>query len=112
MPATKALRAVTNCTTARGTTWTRDGFKSSFGTTKDLAQIIGQTFYDRRGTAVMQSARAGCTVAKIASITGQALKEVAAVLQKHYFSRDHALGESAVAKVGNYRAGPSALNES
>lgn len=103
-------RAVTICTTKRGTSWTTDGFKSSFATAKAEAKIEGLTFHDLRGTAVMELARAGCTVAEIASITGHALKDAETILEKHYFSRDRALGESAIAKLEKHKAGTRAVN--
>jgi integrase len=101
----KRKAAVTICTTSRGKPWTSDGFKSSFDTAKKLAQISGKTFHDLRGTAVLALARAGCTVPEICSITGHSLKTATAILDKHYFAPDRALGESAIAKLEKHRAG-------
>ena len=57
------------------------------------------TFHDLRGTAVTRLAKAGCTVPEIATITGHSLKDVGTILDSHYLSRDHALGESAIRKL-------------
>ena len=42
---------------------------------------------------------AGCTVPEIASITGYSLKDVEAILDAHYLSRDSALAETAIRKL-------------
>ena len=93
--------AVTICTTTRGTPWTEDGFKATWGKHKPE----GLTFHDLRGTAVTRLARAGCTEAEIASITGHSLKSVGTILDRHYLHRDQAMAESAIAKLEKHRAG-------
>jgi integrase len=85
--------------TSRGTTWTEDGFRSSFAAAKDDASIEGLTFHDTRGTAVTRLALAGSSEAEIATITGHSLKTVSEILDAHYLSRDVVLAESAIAKL-------------
>jgi integrase len=92
-------RAVTICTTARGTSWTPDGFKTSFGKAKDAAQIEGVAFHDLRGTAVVRLARAGCTIPEIVSITGHSIKAATEILGQHYLGADQRVSESAIAKL-------------
>jgi integrase len=96
-------KTVTICATQRATPWTSDGFKTSFGKTCAAAGVTGLTFHDFRGTAVSRLAAAGCSVPEIATITGHNLKDVESILDKHYFSRDLALGESAIAKLEKHR---------
>jgi integrase len=107
LDAAKAARgqSVTICATSRGTPWTSDGFKTSFGKTCAAAEITGVTFHDFRGTAVMRLAAAGCSVPEIVSITGHRLEDAEAILEKHYFSRERYLGESAIAKLEKHRSG-------
>jgi integrase len=105
LDAAKASRkGLTICATSRGTAWTSDGFKTSFGKTRAAAGVTGLTFHDFRGTAVLQLALSGCSVPEIATITGHSLKDVEAMLDGHYLSRDKALGESAIAKLEKHRA--------
>lgn len=94
-------KAVQVCLTSRGTPWTLDGFKSSWGKEKPT----GLTFHDLRGTAVTRLARAGCTTPEIASITGHSLKAVESILDRHYLHRDQSLSESAIAKLEKHRSG-------
>lgn len=79
--------------------WTPDGFRSSWRKACAAAGIVGVTFHDLRGTAVTRLAIAGCTEAEIATITGHALRDVAAILDAHYLNRDPALAESAIRKL-------------
>ena len=41
----------------------------------------------------------GCTEAEIATLTGQSLRDVRAILDAHYLNRDQALAESAIRKL-------------
>ena len=41
----------------------------------------------------------GATEAEIANITGHSLRDVHAILDRHYLNRDPALGESAIRKL-------------
>lgn len=107
---THRSQAVTICTTSRGTPWTTDGFKSSFGKAQAGAGIAGLTFHDLRGTAVARLAAAGCTVPEIAQITGHALKDCETILDRHYFSRDKGLGESAMAKLEKHQSRTPSVN--
>jgi predicted transcriptional regulator len=52
-----------------------------------------------RGTAVTRLAKAECTEAEIATLTGHPLRDVRSILDAHYLSRDPALAESAVRKL-------------
>lgn len=92
-------RAVTICTTARGTSWTPDGFKTSFGKARDAAGLQGLTFHDLRGTAVVRLARAGCTLPEIMSITGHSAKAAGEILERHYLAADQIISESAIRKL-------------
>ncbi|MBB1497351.1 tyrosine-type recombinase/integrase, partial [Paracoccus sp. MC1862] len=84
--------------TSRQTPWTESGFRSSWRTACEAAGIDGLTFHDLRGTAVTRLAVAGATTPEIGTITGHSLKQVEAILDSHYLSRDSALGLSAIRK--------------
>lgn len=108
VPVTAALKsvldatqpsAVTICTTAHGTSWTPDGFRTSFGKAKAAAKVDGVTFHDLRGTAVVRLARAGCTLPEICAITGHSARGAAEILDKHYLGADQRVSESAIAKL-------------
>ncbi|WP_353402756.1 tyrosine-type recombinase/integrase, partial [Pseudophaeobacter arcticus] len=83
----------------RGTSWTSHGFSASWRKTLAKAKISGLTFHDLRGTAVTRLAIAGCEVPEIATITGHSLKDVGAILDAHYLSRNTQLAESAIMKL-------------
>ena len=91
--------AVTILATEGGRTWTSSGFRSSWRKACAKAKIADLTFHDLRGTAVTRLARAGCTVAEIATITGHSLADVNGILDGHYLSRDLTLAESAIRKL-------------
>lgn len=90
--------AVTILTTSRNTSWTSDGFRASWAKVIAKTNIRGVTFHDLRGTAVTRLALAGCETAEIAAITGHSLRDVGAILDSHYLSRDARLAESAIRK--------------
>jgi integrase len=79
--------------------WTAGGFRSSWRKACAAVGVVGVTFHDLRGTAVTRLALAECTEAEIATITGHTLRDVRAILDAHYLSRDPALGESAIRKL-------------
>ncbi len=79
--------------------WTAGGFRSSWRKACVAAGVVGVTFHDLRGTAVTRLALAECTEAEIATITGHSLRDVRAILDAHYLSRDPALGVSAIRKL-------------
>lgn len=91
-------KAVTILTTTKDTPWTSDGFRTTWGKIVTKANVTGLTFHDLRGTAVTRLALADCSEAEIATITGHSLKDVGAILDAHYLSRDSRLAESAMAK--------------
>jgi integrase len=97
--------AVTILATSRKTSWTESGFRASWRTACKSAGIEGLTFHDLRGTAVTRLAVAGCTTPEIATLTGHSLKQVEAILDSHYLSRDAALGLSAIRKREAYEGG-------
>lgn len=103
-----ARRGLTILATSRGTPWTSDGFRASWG--KVAVDLDGLTFHDLRGTAVTRLAQAGCSVPEIATITGHSLKEVEAILDSHYLSRDSGLAVSAIAKLEKHAARTKAAN--
>ncbi|QGP80183.1 tyrosine-type recombinase/integrase [Sphingobium sp. CAP-1] len=95
----KKPRPLTILATERGTAWTESGFRASWRKGCQKAGVTDLTFHDLRGTAVTRLAKAGCTVPEIATITGHSLRDVGAILDSHYLSRDSALGESAIRKL-------------
>ncbi len=90
--------------TTRGTPWTSDGFKTSWGKDTRKAGIDGLTFHDLRGTAITRLALAGCSVPEIATITGHSLNTVNALLDAHYLHRDPAQSESTIRKLDAHRS--------
>jgi integrase len=86
-------------TNTREKPWTEDGFRSSWGTAFNRSGINEDlTFHDLRGSAVVRLALAGATVPEIATFTGHSLKDVEAILDKHYLGRDVRLAENAMRK--------------
>ena len=64
-----------------------------------LISILGLTFHDLRGSAVVRLALADATVPQIATFTGHSLHGVEAILDAHYLGRDVKLAEIAVMKL-------------
>lgn len=91
--------AVTILTTESGTSWTESGFRASWRKACQKAGVRDVTFHDLRGTAVTRLALADCSVAEIATITGHSLRDVGAILDTHYLSRDSGLADSAIRKL-------------
>lgn len=85
--------------TTRGTAWTSGGFQSSWRKAVAMAGIEGLTFHDLRGSAVTRLAICESTEAEIAAITGLSLRDVSAILDAHYLSRDVGLAKSAITKL-------------
>lgn len=79
--------------------WTADGFRSSWRKACIAAGVVGVTFNDLRGTAVTRLAKAECTEAEIATITGHTMRDVRSILDSHYLHGDPALAESAIRKL-------------
>jgi len=100
--AARNKKAVTILTTTKDTPWTSDGFRTTWGKVVAKAQITGLTFHDLRGTAVTRLAVADCSTSEIATITGHSLKDVGAILDAHYLSRDSRLAESGMKKREMY----------
>lgn len=103
-------RAITILTTVSGTAWTGMGFSASWRKAVAKAQISGLTFHDIRGTAVTRLAVAGCSEAEIATITGHSLRDVGAILDAHYLSRDSQMAESAIRKLETHGSGTKSPN--
>lgn len=82
----------------RGTAWTSTGFQTSWRKACLDAGVTGVTFHDLRGTAVTRLAKAGATVPEVATLTGHSLKDVQAIFDRHYLSRDVEMAESAIRK--------------
>ena len=95
----KRRHAVTILTNTRGRPWTGSGFRCSWGKACAKAEVADVTFHDLRGTVVTRLAQAGCSVPEIATITGHSLRDVDAILDAHYLSRDVTLAESAICKL-------------
>lgn len=108
--AAKDKKALTILTTTKGTPWTAHGFSATWRKTLAKANITGLTFHDLRGTAVTRLAIAGCSEAEIATFTGHSLRDVAAILDAHYLSRDARLASSALAKRESHEAGTKIPN--
>ncbi|WP_372570412.1 tyrosine-type recombinase/integrase [Ruegeria jejuensis] len=108
--AAKSKCAVTILTTSKGTSWTSHGFSASWRKAVAKAKVTGLTFHDLRGTAVTRLAIAGCSEAEIATITGHSLKDVGAILDEHYLSRDSQLAESAIRKLERHEMGTKTPN--
>ena len=106
----KEKKAVTILTTTKGTAWTSHGFSATWRKTLAKAKVTGLTFHDLRGTAVTRLALAGCSEAEIATFTGHSLRDVAAILDAHYLSRDSRLAESALNKREAHEAGTKTPN--
>ena len=79
--------------------WTENGFRSSFGKARDHAGLSGLRFNDTRGTAVTRLALTGSTPPMIATITGHSLRDVGAILDAHYLSRDPEFAWQAIRKL-------------
>jgi integrase len=86
-------------TNSDGKPWTSDGFRASWRKACIAAGVRGLTFHDLRGTAVTRLALVGATEAEIGNITGHSLRDVHAILDRHYLARDPALGENAIRKL-------------
>lgn len=90
--------ATTILTNNDGHSWTEDGFRTSWGKACARAGLGDLHFHDLRGSAVSRLAEAGCTEAEIAAITGHALREVGAMLDR-YLHRSEKLAEAAILKL-------------
>jgi integrase len=86
-------------TNTKGKSWTGDGFRSSWAKACGKAKVIGLTFHDLRGSAVVRLALADATVPQIATFTGHSLRDVEAILDAHYLGRDVKLAEIAIMKL-------------
>ena len=102
--------AVTILATSRKTSWTESGFRASWRKACKKAGVEGLTFHDLRGTAITRLAVAGCSVPEIAAITGHNMKQITAILDAHYLSRDSALGMSAIRKLEAHERGAKIPN--
>ncbi|MCB5411826.1 tyrosine-type recombinase/integrase [Pseudogemmobacter sp. CC-YST710] len=96
--------AVTILTTITGTSWTSMGFSASWRKAVAASQVTGLTFHDLRGTAVTRLAIAGCSEAEIGTITGHSLRDVGAILDAHYLSRDSRMADSAIRKLEAHKS--------
>lgn len=101
------LSSLTILTTQKGKAWTEDGFRTSWSKACVKAGVADVTFHDLRGTAVTRLALAGCTSPEIATVTGHSLKDVNAILDAHYLSRDSQLAESAIRKLEKRAESPN-----
>ena len=90
-------------TSSTGRPWTGAGFASSWRKTLAKAGIDGLTFHDLRGTALTRLALAGCDAAELAAISGLSIGQVNAILDRHYISRRHLLGNEAIARLEHAR---------
>jgi len=100
----RTKKAVTILTTTKWTTWTSHGFSATWRKTLAKAGVTGLTFHDLRGTAVTRLALAGCSEAEVATFTGHSLRDVAAILDAQFLSRDSRMAVSALGKWESYEA--------
>lgn len=105
LPGRTTRRAAAIPTTRGKTVWTGSGFRVSWGRACKTAGVEAVTLHDLRGTVATRLAVAGRSVPEIASITGHSLKQVAAILDAHYLSRDSNLGASAIQKLEAHEHG-------
>ena len=85
--------------TERGEAWTESGFRASWRKARIKSGVTGVSFHDLRGTAVSRLAEANCSIPEIATITGHSLKDVHAILDRHYLNRSSNVGAGAIAKL-------------
>lgn len=93
---------------SRGTSWSEDGFRSSWAATYERAGLPMEEgarlrFHDLRGTAVTRLALAGCSTSEIASFTGHSLKNVEEILDAHYLGGRFELAEQALFKLETHQ---------
>ena len=91
-------------TNSVGKPWSESGFQGAWGKATMRAGILGLTFHDLRGTAVVTMARAGCNEVEIYSITGHKPSDVHAILTAHYLPRDAEVADNAIAKLNRYKS--------
>jgi integrase len=96
-------------TNTRGAPWTSDGFRASWRKLCARAGIVGLSFHDLRGSAITRLALAGCTPPEIASVTGHALADVCAMLDRHYLGERASLAENAIRKLEKTKRGTNAV---
>jgi integrase len=87
-----------------GQPWTPDGFRTMWHKSAKRAKIVDRTFHDLRGTTVVWLARAGCSEAEIANVTGHAISQVKTILEHHYLGRDAEVGRNAITKLEAWKA--------
>jgi integrase len=87
------------CLNSRQRPWTSDGFQVSWR--RELARLkINQvTFHDLRGTFITERYREGSSIEDIAKISGHSIKDVRAVLEKHYLSPDQDRSDSVIRRM-------------
>jgi integrase len=96
---TAPKRSTIILTNSESKPWTSDGFRSSWAKACKTAGIVGLTFHDLRGSAVVRLALADASVPEIATLTGHSLRDVHAILDAHYLHRDPVLGDNAITKL-------------
>ena len=84
-----------------GNPWTSDGFRASWGTAFDRANLgdADLHFHDLRGTAVTRLALSGCTTPQIAAITGHSPRDFDEIPKAHYLGGQSELAEQAIVKL-------------
>jgi integrase len=90
-------------TNSDGKPWSESGFQGAWGKATKRAGILGLTFHDLRGTAVVTMARAGCNDVEIYSVTGHKPSDVQAILTAHYLPRDAEVARNAIAKLNRHK---------
>lgn len=95
----REIAAVTILTTARGKSWTSDGFRTSWAKAVLEAGISGLTFHDLRGTFITNARRAGASIEDIASASGHKIADVRSILEHHYLADDHSASDAVILKL-------------
>lgn len=99
----KDISALTILTTERGTAWTSDGFRTSWGKAVKKAGVKGVTFHDLRGTFVTEARRAGSSIEDIAEASGHSISDVRSILEEHYLADDNKASDGVILKLERKR---------
>src|SRR5260221_405698 len=113
IPCTRLLRATLEAAPRLGETivvseitaraYLESNFQHLFAKMRTSAKLPKEMWYmDLRRSAVVRMARAGCTVAQIASVTGHTLRSVTTILE-YYLPRDGKVADGAIAAIEKAR---------
>lgn len=86
-----------------GTRYMGNNFQNIFGEIRGKTEIGDFWFMDLRRTAVVRLAEAGCTIPKIAAITGHSIETCQKILEV-YLPRNAVMAANAIDKLERHRA--------